>query len=70
MCCTFKKYIIKHIQWKKINQIFNKHIEKYLWILTFQKSTQMATFINNDNFNKNFNLQFDHKTCGKILSNK
>jgi hypothetical protein len=45
-------------------------IEKYLWILTFQKSTQMATFINNDIFNKKISLHFYHTTCGKVLSNK
>jgi hypothetical protein len=46
------------------------HIEKYLWILTFQKNTQMAIFINNYILNKNFSLHFDHTTCGKVLSNK
>jgi hypothetical protein len=40
----------------------------YLWILTFQKRIQMAIFINNDIFNKNFH--FDHTTYGKVLSNK
>ncbi len=30
----------------------------------------MATFINNDIFNKNFSFHFDHTTCGKVLSNK
>jgi hypothetical protein len=38
--------------------------------MTFQKSIQMATFINNDILNKNFGLHFDHITCGKVLSNK
>ncbi len=64
------KYIMKHIQWKHLNQIQKIHIEKHLWILTFQKSIQMATCINNDIFNKKINLHFDQTTCGKVLSNK
>jgi hypothetical protein len=34
------------------------HIEKYLWILTFQKTTQMATFYNNNILNKKFIFHF------------
>jgi hypothetical protein len=48
----------------------NSKIEKYLWILTFQKNIQMVFFNNNDILNKNFSLHFDYTTCGKVLSNK
>jgi hypothetical protein len=43
------------------------HIEKYMWILTFQKITKITTFINNDILNMNFSLHFDHATSDKIL---
>ncbi len=35
-----------------MNQTQNIHIEKYLWIMTFQKKIQLPTFIKNDIFNK------------------
>jgi hypothetical protein len=37
------------------------YILKNLWILTFQKSTQMVIFINNDILNKNFHFHFATK---------
>ncbi len=49
-----------------MNQTQKIHIEKCLWILNFQKSTQMATLINNDIFNKKISLHFDHTTCAKV----
>jgi len=60
----------KHIQWKHLNQTQKIHIEKYFWILTFQKSIQMPTFINNDILYKNFSFHFDHTTRDKVLLNK
>ncbi len=53
ICCTFILIHYKKIQLKHLNQTQKIHIEKYLWILTFQKNIQRATFINNDILNKN-----------------
>jgi hypothetical protein len=44
--------------------ILKSTLFKYV-ILTFQKSTQMPTFIYNNILNKNF-IHFDHKTCDKV----
>jgi hypothetical protein len=66
----FFKYIIKTHSMKTLESNSKNTYWKVLVNFDLPKSTQMAFFINNDIFNKNFNLHFDHTTCGKVLSNK